>query len=275
MQASGSRSSRHADRQAGSVTAAAAGRDEEGRQAAAGELGRSGVPPSSITAAGTHCPACRVPTPAPATLLLHLLTLLLLLLPGLQATRGRPHRVPDDPPGQDRGLWGARQPGGAVAGRWRGVRPALWQAAPPATLLHAACLAATSISCARCSTPAFLPACVPACLCNAADWLPPLLPAWATPACCSMQYYPLEISFFKSGLDSHLLDLLWNKYWWGLLLAADACLHTPPPLDHAHQATLPPPHPLTPTCCSALRCASFSACLPGPRLPSSPPGSTP
>lgn len=27
------------------------------------------------------------------------------------------------------------------------------------------------------------------------------------------QYYPLEISFFKSALDSHLLDLLWNKYW--------------------------------------------------------------
>ncbi|PRW58194.1 COP9 signalosome complex subunit 5b-like [Chlorella sorokiniana] len=27
------------------------------------------------------------------------------------------------------------------------------------------------------------------------------------------QYYSLDISFFKSSLDSHLLDLLWNKYW--------------------------------------------------------------
>lgn len=27
------------------------------------------------------------------------------------------------------------------------------------------------------------------------------------------QYYPLEITFFKSSLDSHMLDLLWNKYW--------------------------------------------------------------
>ncbi len=29
----------------------------------------------------------------------------------------------------------------------------------------------------------------------------------------SLQYYSLDISFFKSSLDSHLLDLLWNKYW--------------------------------------------------------------
>jgi len=27
------------------------------------------------------------------------------------------------------------------------------------------------------------------------------------------QYYGLEVSYFKSSLDSHLLDLLWNKYW--------------------------------------------------------------
>eukprot|EP01133_Synstelium_polycarpum_P018139 gene18139-21683_t len=27
------------------------------------------------------------------------------------------------------------------------------------------------------------------------------------------QYYPLEISYFKSSLDSQLLDKLWNKYW--------------------------------------------------------------
>lgn len=28
-----------------------------------------------------------------------------------------------------------------------------------------------------------------------------------------MQYYALDITYFKSSLDSHLLDLLWNKYW--------------------------------------------------------------
>lgn len=27
------------------------------------------------------------------------------------------------------------------------------------------------------------------------------------------QYYSLPVSFFKSGLDAHMLDLLWNKYW--------------------------------------------------------------
>ena len=27
------------------------------------------------------------------------------------------------------------------------------------------------------------------------------------------QYYSLEISHYKSSLDSHLLELLWNKYW--------------------------------------------------------------
>ncbi|OIV96526.1 hypothetical protein TanjilG_07918 [Lupinus angustifolius] len=27
------------------------------------------------------------------------------------------------------------------------------------------------------------------------------------------QYYSLDITYFKSSLDSHLLDLLWNKYW--------------------------------------------------------------
>jgi COP9 signalosome complex subunit 5 len=29
----------------------------------------------------------------------------------------------------------------------------------------------------------------------------------------SKSYYSLPISFFKNGLDSHMLDLLWNKYW--------------------------------------------------------------
>lgn len=28
-----------------------------------------------------------------------------------------------------------------------------------------------------------------------------------------LQYYALDITYFKSSLDSHLLDLLWNKYW--------------------------------------------------------------
>jgi len=27
------------------------------------------------------------------------------------------------------------------------------------------------------------------------------------------QYYSLEVSYFKSSMDSHLLNLLWNKYW--------------------------------------------------------------
>lgn len=30
---------------------------------------------------------------------------------------------------------------------------------------------------------------------------------------CVCRYYPLDVSYFKSSLDSHLLDLLWNKYW--------------------------------------------------------------
>ncbi|KAF6258441.1 JAB1/Mov34/MPN/PAD-1 ubiquitin protease-domain-containing protein [Scenedesmus sp. NREL 46B-D3] len=33
-------------------------------------------------------------------------------------------------------------------------------------------------------------------------------------------YYSLDVSFFKSGLDSHLLDLLWNKYWVNTLSAS-------------------------------------------------------
>lgn len=31
--------------------------------------------------------------------------------------------------------------------------------------------------------------------------------------CVFFQYYSLDITYFKSSLDSHLLDLLWNKYW--------------------------------------------------------------
>ena len=33
-------------------------------------------------------------------------------------------------------------------------------------------------------------------------------------------YYPLDISYFKSGLDSHMLDMLWNKYWVNTLAAS-------------------------------------------------------
>lgn len=29
----------------------------------------------------------------------------------------------------------------------------------------------------------------------------------------SSRYYSMEVSHFKSGLDAHLLDLLWHKYW--------------------------------------------------------------
>ncbi|KAE8819678.1 COP9 signalosome complex subunit 5b [Hordeum vulgare] len=31
------------------------------------------------------------------------------------------------------------------------------------------------------------------------------------------QYFSLDITYFKSSLDSHLLDLLWNKYWFNTL----------------------------------------------------------
>lgn len=34
------------------------------------------------------------------------------------------------------------------------------------------------------------------------------------------QWYPLEIEHFKSTLDTHLLDLLWNKYWVSTLAAS-------------------------------------------------------
>lgn len=27
------------------------------------------------------------------------------------------------------------------------------------------------------------------------------------------RYYSLDVKYFKSSLDSQLLDLLWNKYW--------------------------------------------------------------
>ncbi|KAG1660106.1 hypothetical protein FOA52_015086 [Chlamydomonas sp. UWO 241] len=33
-------------------------------------------------------------------------------------------------------------------------------------------------------------------------------------------YYQLDISYFKSSLDSHMLDMLWNKYWVNTLSAS-------------------------------------------------------
>ena len=37
---------------------------------------------------------------------------------------------------------------------------------------------------------------------------------------CVPQYYNLDISFFKSSTDAHMLDLLWNKYWVSTLSAS-------------------------------------------------------
>lgn len=33
-------------------------------------------------------------------------------------------------------------------------------------------------------------------------------------------YYPLDVSYFKSSLDTHMLDMLWNKYWVNTLAAS-------------------------------------------------------
>ena len=65
------------------------------------------------------------------------------------------------------------------------------------------------------------------------------------PNCPSpLRYYSLEVSYFKSSLDSHLLDLLWNKYWVNTLsscslLTVSRCLSWPHP--HAY--------PLCPSLC--------------------------
>jgi COP9 signalosome complex subunit 5 len=34
------------------------------------------------------------------------------------------------------------------------------------------------------------------------------------------QYYQLDVSYFKSSVDSHMLDVLWNKYWVNTLSAS-------------------------------------------------------
>lgn len=44
-----------------------------------------------------------------------------------------------------------------------------------------------------------------------ARYCPPPLPRCAS--LLARSYYQLDISFFKSSTDSHLLALLWNKYW--------------------------------------------------------------
>ena len=36
----------------------------------------------------------------------------------------------------------------------------------------------------------------------------------------SKRYYPLEVSYFRSALDSALLGLLWNKHWVATLSAS-------------------------------------------------------
>ena len=106
---------------------------------------------------------------------------------GVQAARGGPWRVPDHPAGQDRGLWGSLQGGGSSAD----YRPPALPAVRPALTAHAAarstvhpCVMLTGLPHPACTVP---------------------------PVPLVLQYYSLDISFFKSSLDSHLLDLLWNK----------------------------------------------------------------
>lgn len=41
----------------------------------------------------------------------------------------------------------------------------------------------------------------------------PLQYIYSLHLCLFLQYYSLDITYFKSSLDCHLLDLLWNKYW--------------------------------------------------------------
>lgn len=40
------------------------------------------------------------------------------------------------------------------------------------------------------------------------------------PLCPYLQYYPLDVSYFKSRTDKALLDALWDSYWVGTLCAA-------------------------------------------------------
>ena len=54
----------------------------------------------------------------------------------------------------------------------------------------------------------------------------------------------MEVSYFKSVLDSHLLDLLWNKYWVNTLSTCSLLtVSMPPPRS---PSILYPPAPLSP-----------------------------
>ena len=76
--------------------------------------------------------------------------------------------------------------------------------------------------------------------------LSPLL-LFLIPNCYSShRYYAMEVSYFKSLLDSHLLDLLWNKYWVNTLstcslLTVSICPSSLPP----SLPILYPPSPFT------------------------------
>ena len=43
------------------------------------------------------------------------------------------------------------------------------------------------------------------------------------------RYYSLDVSYFKSSLDSRLLDLLWNKYWVSTLSSSPLLAVSCPP----------------------------------------------
>jgi COP9 signalosome complex subunit 5 len=53
------------------------------------------------------------------------------------------------------------------------------------------------------------------------------LMAIITPAC---RYYPLEVSIFKSSLDTQILELVWQRYWAETL--------SQPPLDLTQEYTI-------------------------------------
>ncbi len=66
----------------------------------------------------------------------------------------------------------------------------------------------------------------------------PLSPAGALHSCSVVRwlrfrYYPLEISYFKSCLDNHLLNLLWNKYWISTLASSPLLSNYEYPSKHA------------------------------------------
>jgi COP9 signalosome complex subunit 5 len=52
------------------------------------------------------------------------------------------------------------------------------------------------------------------------------------------QYYSLDVSHFKSALDSKVLDLLWNKYWVATLSQSPLIIVPHP--QHTLSPRLPP-----------------------------------